>query len=106
MALTFGVATTTSYGLMQGAEENDSAEVAEARGETGKVVELKAYSKGLTTRLRYLLTGSAPEVGATAAYGSRTGLVVNRTKEETNTGYTAGSIELRTADSATLNPLT
>ena len=110
MALSFGVtsvdSTAASYGVFQQYQENDSAQVAEARQENGKMVDMKAYSAEKQTQVQFLVNGSLPTIGATATINSRLGLVVERSVTETNTNYKTGQVTLRSADAATLQALT
>lgn len=102
MSLTFGVSSTATYGLLQEVSAASTAEVAEARDETGKVTYQKAYSKEAKGRVRYVLNGTSPAIGTTATVGGIAGLVTSVTETENNTAYKTGEAEVSIKDAATL----
>jgi hypothetical protein len=106
MALTFGISVGNcpAYGLGQSVDKNENAEIAEARDCEGKVDTMKAYSVGRDATARFLTTGAVPAVGSVAVVGGITGLVSGITGSEQNTNFTAGSVTVRNADTATLDP--
>lgn len=109
MALSFGVTSTDStalsWGVFQQFQENDSAQVAEARQEDGKMLRMKAYSKDLQKQVQFLVNGTVPQAGGTLSIAGTVGLIIDRNVTEANTAYKTGQITTRSADSATLDAL-
>lgn len=106
----FGV-TSTVGGLSQGLIANSlsftkNVETAEARNEKGQVIDIAAYSKSEEVSVDGLFVGSGIEPGTTVTIGEKSYLVTTSTKNESNSDFQQGSITARTADSATLHPIT
>lgn len=104
MALTFGVPTTSSaYGVFQRQQSRKSAEIADARGEDGKVTDQQAFSKEeqVTGSFLVIAGGTLPEPGASAVLFGLTGLVTEITNQVENTNYKTGDITLSKKDAAT-----
>jgi len=102
MAIQFGVASTASYGLVQELSNAQTAEIAEARNETGKATNQVAFSKETVVRQRVITTDTLPVVGTTNALTTTVGLVRSVTQTENNTAYKTGEIEVAVKDSATV----
>lgn len=105
---TFGVVDDTQTGiLLNGYTAGQSAEIAEARDMTGKVIELQAYSKGKTAQYSGLIDtnkGTFPEAGATITTADGEMVVESTTKTYSNTAFATGDVSCRTADSAEITP--
>ena len=101
MALSFG-ATASAYGLTQTTSKTETAAVAEARAETGKMNARKAYSVAKTYTQDLILTGSLPSAGTLLSIGGMTNAVVEEINtSESNTGYSTGSLRVTQHDSET-----
>ena len=108
-ARTFGV-TSVSGEIGAGLIANSlsftkSVESAEARNEKGQIIDIAAYSKSEEVSIDGVYVGSGVEPGTTVTIGDKEYLVTNCTKNESNTAFQEGSIQARTADSATLHQL-
>lgn len=102
MALVFGVTSTGGYGVLQSLTETQTAEVAEARNESGKVTDQIAYSKTHEVTAEGLFNGDTlGGAGSSLTAGSLTGLILSQTVSETNTGYKTVSVTIQKKDSAT-----
>ena len=104
MALTFGVPTTNStYGLFQRQQKKSTAEIADARGEDGKVTDQKAFSKEVQTSGSFLVIagGSIPSIGTSVTLYGETGLVADVSEQVENTNYKSGEITVTKKDAAT-----
>ncbi len=99
----FGVGYNATYGIVQKVDIDETAEVAEARNELGKVVARKAYSKTKTINMEALFqTGvTLPGVGETATYESETYLVTSVKTTRSNTEFTTLSFTLEKKDAST-----
>lgn len=100
----FGV-TSDVTGLAGGLIANTisftkNVETAEARNEKGQITDIAAYSKSEEISVNGVYVGSGIEPGTTVTIGSKTYLVTNSTKNESNTAFQEGSITARSADSA------
>jgi pyridoxine 5'-phosphate synthase PdxJ len=108
MARQFGIITTTTgiTGIVVNSlTTSNSAEIAEARDENGKITDLKAYSKAETISVSGLLDGSiGVQAGAKLTLNSVDYIIESVEISETNTGYTEVSLTARTADSAAIAP--
>lgn len=108
-ARTFGITSTLS-GLSDGLIANSisfnkSVETAEARNVTGEIIDIAAYSKSTEITVDGLFVGNGVEPGTTVTIGGADYLVTASTKTESNTDFQQGSITARTADNATLHPI-
>lgn len=87
---------------MQSVSITETAEIADARDEDGKVTDQKAYSKTVEATSEGLYNGdSLGGAGVSLAIGSVTGLVTSQSTNETNTGYKTVSVTVQKKDSAT-----
>ena len=107
MARQFGIITTSAgvAGIVVNSlSTKESADVAEARDETGKVTDVKAYSRRTTFDVKGVLDSASMSVhaGDTITLGGKTCIVKNADKDESHTGFAEGSISAETVDSATL----
>ena len=106
MARQFGI-ITTSAGIagivVNSLSKQESADVAEARDETGKVTDVKAYSRRTTYDIKGVLDSASLSVhaGDTVTLGGKTCIVKNADQDETHTGFAEGSISAETVDDAT-----
>lgn len=103
----FGIVTTVSGMdsiVIQSLNVRTNAEIAEARGEDGKVVELKAYSKGKSVDIRALVNADSltTEAGQTLTIDNVEYIIESTDQAENNTGWVEVSISAKTADSATI----
>ena len=102
MALSFGVTSTGGYGVLQSLSETETAEIADARDESGKVTDQKAYSKTSEATAEGIFNGdSLGGAGTSLTIGSVTGLITNQGIAESNTGYKTVSVSIQKKDSAT-----
>jgi hypothetical protein len=104
MALTFGVpATGSAYGVFQRQQSKATAEIADARGEDGKVTDQKAFSKEVQASGSFLVIagGSVPDVGTSVTLFGLTGLVADVSTQVENTNYKSGEITVTKKDAAT-----
>lgn len=105
----FGV-TSNVEGLAAGLIANSlsfskNVETAEARNEKGEIIDIAAYSKSEEVSVDGVFVGEGIEPGTVVTIGSKQYLVSSSTKNESNTAFQEGSITARTADSATLHPI-
>ena len=107
MAVQFGIITSTTG--VSGISLTDltiatGADIAEARDESGKVTDLKAYSQNKTITCNGYLTYSdgAVQAGSTITVGSQTFIVESAEQVESNVDFVRYNITMRTADSATV----
>jgi hypothetical protein len=108
MARVFGVTSTVeglTASLLQNITKNETTDRAEARNEVGKVTDLKAYSKTVTASAEFVIdsTDTMPEVGTELTIGSVTGLITDKSVNENNTAYQAGTLAIETKDAAELD---
>ena len=110
MARQHGVITTISglsgVCVLNSLNHDHSAEIAEARDESGKVTDRKAYSRKKTIQGSGLLdTSTIPpsevDAGATLAVGTETYLIESIKVGETNTGYAAFDFTASRCDNET-----
>lgn len=104
--LVFGVTSSGTWGVFQSATHNDSAEIAEARGADGAVIEMKAYSVANEKQFEALLdsTATLPKIGESLTVGSWQGLITSVSLTETNTDFQKISITAQLKDGAVLQP--
>ena len=102
-----GLTTSGTWGIFQSVSHNDSAEVAEARGADGKVIEQKAYSVTNEKQFEALIdsaeTATAiPVIGETLTVGDFTGIITSVSLTESNTEYQKLSVTAQQKDSASV----
>ena len=107
MARQFGIITTVTGAssiIIQSLNKKSTVEIAEARDENGKIIDLKAYSKGESVDIKALLdsTTVTTEAGQTLTIGSKSYIIESTDQAETNTGWVEVSLTARTADSAAI----
>lgn len=102
MAYSFGVTSTGGYGALQSVTESQTAELAEVRDESGKIVEQKAYSKTVETAFEGVFDSEDTPAGAGASLtvGSNTGLITSQEITENNDNYKRISGTIQKKDSA------
>jgi hypothetical protein len=109
--LVFGVTSSGAWGIFQSASHSDSAEVAEARGADGTVIEMKAYSVSNEKQFEMLLdsTVTLPKIGESLEVGVApddwTGIITSVSLTETNTDFQKVSITAQLKDAAALQPV-
>ena len=99
----FGVTTTLSGTIGTGiiansVSYNNSVDVAEARSETGQVLDLAGYARNGELQIEGLFVGDGVEAGSKFTIGDRDYLVSNSTKNENNTDFQRCSVTARYAD--------
>ena len=111
MARKFGIITTVTGAesiIIQSINKKTSVEIAEARDENGKVIDLKPYSKGQSVDIRALLDADSvsTEAGQTLTVDNVDYIIESTDQAETNTGWVEVSLSARTADSASVHNYT
>jgi hypothetical protein len=102
MSLTFGVSATGGYGVLQSVTYTGNAEIAEARGTTGKVTDQLAYSITKEESFEGLFDGDTiANPGTSLTVDDVTGLITTVTKSQTNTDYQRVSGTVQKKDAAT-----
>jgi hypothetical protein len=102
MAVRFGCDTASpSYGVSQTQGYEDTAEIAQARGATGKVTDEIAYSKTVKANATVVLTSTAPTAGSSGSVCGLTGLLESVKVTEVNTGYVQAEVVNTKSDTAT-----
>lgn len=96
----FGVTTdlsgTIGTGLIANSiTHNDNVDVAEARDERGKLLNLCPYSEGKEMTIDGLFVGSGVDVGSVFTIGDRDYLVSNSSHTESNTAFQTASVTVR-----------
>jgi hypothetical protein len=84
---------------------NKTAESAEARNEKGEIIDIAAFSVQETVDVQGVYVGTGVEPGTVVTIGDKSYLVTDSSKTESNTAFQEGSISCRTADNATLHPI-
>ena len=94
-------------GIVQSETSKESAEIAEARNEDGKVFLMKAYSKTSEKTFEALFAAGTtpPEVGKSITVGSWSGIVTQATVTRSNTDFTRISITAVRKDTASITSL-
>lgn len=103
MAVSFGVVNgvTCSYGTVNSAEKETTAEIANCRSAVGVITNEQAYSRTTRAKISGILTGSAPAAGTSQTIYGQAGLATRVMEVETNTGYSTFEAECTKGDSAT-----
>lgn len=106
MARQFGIITTSAgvTGIVTNSlSTKESADVAEARDETGKVTDVKAYSRRTTYDVKGVLDSASLSVhaGDTITLGGKTCIVKSVDVSESNTGFAEGTVSAEAVDDAT-----
>jgi hypothetical protein len=103
MAVSFGVVSgaSNSYGTVNSAEKETTAEIANCRNAAGVITNEQAYSRTTTARNTAVLTGSAPAAGTSLTIYGVAGLATRIREIESNTGYAMVESETTKGDSAT-----
>ena len=105
--LSFGAGETKTYMVVHQVNIDQTAEIATAEDETGKVIEMKAYSKSEERKYEGLLKAATtpPEVGSIATVDEWNGLVTAVNETKNNKEFTKLSITMKASDSANLEAL-
>ena len=109
----FGIITSTA-GLQAGIcvnsiDATESAEIAEARDEKGKVTDLAAFSKGTSVTISGVLDSAKGELvtgGAKITVGGKDYIVESVQKNEVNNTFVNVTVQAKTADTATITEYT
>lgn len=98
--LLFGVDQLEEIGVVQSMTCNSSVEVAEARGEDGKVIERRAYSRGDEYSIEALVvTGkNVPPAGSTVTVDRQAYLVTASNVTRSNTDFQRASLTVSRKD--------
>lgn len=99
----FGIVTQLGSDLVSGIvvnslTKNKSVEVAEARDEKGKLIDIAAYSQNETVSVQGLTVGDGVTPGTVAKIGDKNFLIASASETESNTAFAEQSLECRTAD--------
>jgi len=108
MARQFGIITTSAgvAGIVTNSfSTKESADVAEARDENGKVTDVKAYSRRTTYDLRGVMDSASISVhaGDSVILGGKTCIVKSVDVSESNTGFAEASVSAEAVDSAAVS---
>lgn len=101
MAVSFGVTSTGGYGVLNSVTTTQTAEVAEARNELGKVTNQQAYSKTAEVQFDGVYNGESIVAGASITIAGVTGILTSVSKTETNNDYQKVSGTVQKKDAAT-----
>ncbi|MBO4649162.1 MAG: hypothetical protein J5806_13500 [Lentisphaeria bacterium] len=105
--VSFGVDAESAIGIVQNAGTNDSAEIAEIRDETGKIVFQKAYSKTSEKTFEAIFKAGTtpPAAGTVLTVGTGnnawSGIVTKSSITRSNRDFTKVSITAVRKDDAT-----
>ena len=107
MAPKFGIITGNTGStnmIIQSVSCRSSADIAEVRDESGKVIHFHPYSKNKTFDIRGLLNADtfSTEAGQTLSIGDKQYIIESTSQYETNTGWVEVSLTAKTADEATI----
>lgn len=90
--------------LISGLTKSETAQIAEARNEQGKVDELYAYSIGKTVNFNGITSAEIPiTAGSMITAGGQSFLVDNATQTESNTAWVDFSASAQTGDTAKIS---
>lgn len=111
MARKFGIITSvtglTAGIVVQSLTYNESAEVAEARNETGALTDMASYSRSTSLSISGLLDESdgvtLVKAGDKLTLDSKEYLIESVDKTESNTDFVRVSLSCRTADNVTIH---
>ena len=112
MARSFGIVSVTggtapfASMVIQSFSRSTSIEKATAKNETGKTINVQAYSKGITISVQGLLDASEPDVeaGATIVISGTTFLVDTAEVAEANTDFVRYNITASSEDDCIPTP--
>ena len=86
--------------------KSESAQIAEARDENGKVIELHAYSTAKTVSMNGVTTTADPvKAGSTILIAGQNYLVDKADQNESNTAFVDIAISAQTADEADITDI-
>ena len=103
----FGITTDLSGSIGGGIiannfQKNNTVDVAEARDEHGKLLDLAAYSQSTEITIDGLFVGSGVDVGTKVTIGGIDYLVSQSNKTEANTAFQTASVTARCGDADTV----
>lgn len=103
----FGITTDLSGSLGAGLIANsiqfsNTVDVAEARDEKGKLLDLAPYSKSSEISVDGLFVGTGVEVGSKITIGGKDYLISTSNKSESNTEFNTASVTARCGDTDTV----
>ena len=103
----FGITTDLSGNLGTGLiansiQYNHTVDVAEARDEKWKLLDLAPYSQNEEITVDGLYVGSGVEVGSVIAIGGKDYLISTSNKTESNTEFQSASVTARAGDADTV----
>ena len=82
---------------------NESCQIAEARSETGAVIDLAGYSRGTTVTVSGVIDtakGNLVKAGSVLTLDGKEYIIESVQKEQSNTAFQTATITARTADQA------
>ncbi len=92
--------------IMNALNKSESAQIAEARDEQGKVIERKAYSIDKTVSMNGVTTAANPvKAGSTIIVAGQNYLVDKADQNESNTAFVDIAISAQTADTADITDI-
>ena len=92
--------------IVNGFTKTNTAQIAEARGEDGKLEELHAYSVGKTVNMNGLITAATPvEAGSMIIAAGQSYMVDNATQTEGNAAFVDFSLSAQTGDDAIISTI-
>lgn len=109
------MATTRKFGIISdisgltagvvvnGLDYSETVEVAEARDENGAIIDLVGFSNNKTVSISGVMQGEVADLakaGNSITLDSKTWLITDVSRNETNTGFVQVTISARTADNA------
>lgn len=105
--LSFGAGETKTYMVVHQVNIDQTAEIATAEDETGKVIEIKAYSKSVERKYEGLLKkdSTPPTAGSVVDVDGWNALVLAVNESKSSKDFTKLSITMKTSDSANLEAL-
>jgi hypothetical protein len=106
----FGIVTDTTGKpaamIVNSLSKSASAQIAEARDEDGKVIELQAYSIAKTVSISGVTSADNPaDCGSVITIGGKNYLIDKADQNESNTAFVDISISAQTADNADLTSI-
>lgn len=106
----FGIITSLdglSGGIMVNSLDfNETSEIAQARNESGAIVDLVGFSKRTTVSVTGVMDtakGTLATAGSVITLGGKEYIIDTVSKRETNTGFVQLTISAQTADSAIIS---
>ena len=106
----FGIVSSTEGKpaalVVNSLNKSEAAQIAEARDENGKVIELHAYSTAKTVSMNGVTTAANPvKAGSTILIAGQNYLVDKSDQNESNTAFVDIAISAQTADTADITDI-